>query len=168
MHVHFLDPYRPRDSAIHRLDPRIKLVLTVAFILTNTLLPTGAWPIYILLFALIISVEVISELGVSYVLKRSSLALPFVLAAMPLIFTIPGKPLFSLSIGAWEIHATLQGVERFVSISIQILAVRSGSHCTGSQHHLPRPAGSHACATRPAAAGIRLWSDVALHVCAGG
>ena len=63
--------------------------------------------------------EVISDLGVSYVLKRSSLALPFVLAAMPLIFTIPGEPLFSLSIGAWEIHAPIQGVERFVSISIK-------------------------------------------------
>jgi cobalt/nickel transport system permease protein len=119
MHVHFLDPYRPRDSAIHRLDPRIKLVLAVAFILTNTLLPTGAWPIYILFFALIISVEVISELGVSYVLKRSSLALPFVLAAVPLIFTIPGKTLFSISIGALEIHASLQGIERFISIAIK-------------------------------------------------
>ena len=30
MHVHFLDPYRPRKSQpIHRLDPRIKLVLAV-------------------------------------------------------------------------------------------------------------------------------------------
>jgi cobalt/nickel transport system permease protein len=119
MHVHFLDPYRPRDSAIHRLDPRIKLVLAVAFILTNTLLPTGAWPIYILFFALIISVEVISELGVSYVLKRSSLALPFVLAAVPLIFTIPGKTLFSISIGAVEIHASIQGIERFISIAFK-------------------------------------------------
>ena len=54
MHVHFLDPYRPRDSLIHRLDPRIKFVLTVAFILTNALVPTGAWPVYILLFALIL------------------------------------------------------------------------------------------------------------------
>jgi cobalt/nickel transport system permease protein len=119
MHVHFLDPYRPRNSPIHRLDPRIKLVLAVAFILTNALLPFGAWPIYILLFALIVSVEVLSDLGVGYVLKRSSLALPFVLAALPLIFTIPGVPIFSLTIGPWQIHASLQGLERFISISIK-------------------------------------------------
>ena len=119
MHVHFLDPYRPRNSPIHRLDPRIKLVLAVAFILTNALLPFGAWPIYILLLALIVSVEVLSDLGVGYVLKRSSLALPFVLAALPLIFTIPGVTLFSLTIRPWEIHASLQGLERFMSISIK-------------------------------------------------
>lgn len=119
MHVHYLDPYHPRNSPIHRLDPRLKLVLAIVFILTSTLLPTAAWPVYILLFALILSVEILSELGVRYVLKRSMLALPFVLAALPLIFTIPGKPLFSLSIGPWEITASIQGLERFISIAVK-------------------------------------------------
>jgi cobalt/nickel transport system permease protein len=119
MHVHFLDPYRPRASLIHRLDPRIKLVLTLAFILTNALIPPGAWPVYILLFALILSVEILSELGVGYVLKRSMLAFPFVLAALPLILTIPGKTLFSLTIGPWVITATYSGLERFISIALK-------------------------------------------------
>jgi cobalt/nickel transport system permease protein len=119
MHVNFLDSYRPRASQIHRLDPRIKLVLAVVFILTNALMPVGAWPIFILLFALILSVEVISELGVSVVLKRSSLALPFVLAALPLILTIPGKTLFSFPVGPWVIHATYPGLVRFASIAIK-------------------------------------------------
>ncbi len=119
MHVHFLDPYRPRDSLIHRLDPRIKFVLTVAFILTNALVPTGAWPVYILLFALILSVEMLSELGVAYVLKRTMLAFPFVLAALPLILTIPGKALFSLPVGPWTIGASLPGLERFISIALK-------------------------------------------------
>ena len=119
MHVHFLDPYRPRNSPIHRLDPRIKLVLTMVFILTNTLIPTGAWPVYILLFALILSVELISELGLSFVLKRSSLAIPFVLAALPIILTIPGKTLFILPVGPWIVHASYPGLERFISIAIK-------------------------------------------------
>lgn len=119
MHVHFLDPYRPRNSPIHRLDPRIKLVLTVVFILTNTLVPTGAWPVYILLFALILSVELISELGLGFVLKRSSLAIPFVLAALPLILTIPGKTLFILPVGPWTVQASYPGLERFFSIAIK-------------------------------------------------
>jgi cobalt/nickel transport system permease protein len=119
MHVHYLDPYQPRNSPVHRLDPRIKLVLAVAYILTNTLLPVGAWPVYILLFALIISVEIISELGTGYVLKRSMLALPFMLAAVPLIFTINGTPLFHLSIGNWVLTASIQGAERFLSISVK-------------------------------------------------
>lgn len=119
MHVHFLDPYHPGDSLIHRLDPRIKLVLTLAFILTNTLVPTAAWPIYILLFAMILSAELISELGVYHVLKRSALALPFVLAALPLIFTVPGDTLFTLGLGPWSIHASYAGLERFISITLK-------------------------------------------------
>lgn len=119
MHVHFLDPYRPRNSPIHHLDPRIKLVLSVAFILANALVPTGAWPVYVLLFAIILSVELLSELGLGYVLKRSSLAIPFVLAALPLIFTVPGQALFSISLGPWMFHGSLPGVERFFSITLK-------------------------------------------------
>lgn len=61
MHVHFLDPYRPRRSLIHQLDPRVKLVMTLAFIFTTALVPAGAWPVYILLLAIIISVILLSE-----------------------------------------------------------------------------------------------------------
>ncbi len=119
MHVHFIDPYQPRNSPVHRLDPRIKLVLAVAFILANTLVPTGAWPVYIILFASILCVELISDLGVGYVLKRSSLAIPFVLAALPLVFTVQGQPLFDFSLGAWKVTASLPGMERFISITLK-------------------------------------------------
>jgi len=119
MHIHFLDPYRPHDSLIHQLDPRIKLVLALAFILTNTLVPNGAWPVYVLLFTLILSVEILSEVGVSYVLKRSALAFPFVLAALPLVLTIPGEVIFSLPVGPWTISMTYPGLVRFISIAIK-------------------------------------------------
>jgi len=119
MHVHFLDPYRPRSSLIHKFDPSLKLVLTVGFILTCTLIPTGAWPIYILFFALVLSADVLSELGVGYVFKRSVLALPFVLAALPLILTVHGKTIFSLPIGPWVLSPSYPGLERFISIAIK-------------------------------------------------
>ncbi|MDO9349387.1 MAG: hypothetical protein Q7T47_08880, partial [Anaerolineales bacterium] len=99
MHVHFLDPYRPRTSPVHALDGRVKFVLTLAFVLTASLTPMAAWPVYILLFALVLSVEILSGLGVGYVLKRASLALPFVLAALPIIFTTEGTALFTLPLG---------------------------------------------------------------------
>jgi cobalt/nickel transport system permease protein len=119
MHIHFLDPYRPGQSAIHRLDPRVKFVLAVAFIFTTALTPVGAWPVYIFLFALVISVEVLSELGVGFVLRRAVLALPFVLAALPVIFTIPGEVLFSLPIGPWTLTVTVPGMERFITIALK-------------------------------------------------
>lgn len=119
MHVHFLDPYQPRPSPVHAFDPRLKLVLVLVFILTNALLPVRAYPVYILMFALILAVEVLSELGVAYVLKRSALALPFVLAALPLLFTVPGRALFSFSIGTWTLNLSLPGLERFISIVLK-------------------------------------------------
>jgi cobalt/nickel transport system permease protein len=119
MHVHFLDPYQPGDSLIHRLDPRIKLVWAIGFILTNALMPSGAWPTFILLYAVILSIEVVSALGVGYVHKRSALAIPFVLAALPLIFTVAGTNLFSFTLGPWAIQASYPGLVRFISIAIK-------------------------------------------------
>ena len=117
MHVHFLDPYQEGRSLLHRLDARVKLLLTVGFILVTALTPIGAWPLYILLFSLIIALQLISELGLGYVLKRSALALPFVLSAAPLLFTVQGESLITLPGLGWVISA--QGLERFLSLSIK-------------------------------------------------
>ena len=119
MHVHFLDPYRPRPSLIHRLDPRVKFVLTLAFIFTAALTPMGAWPVYVLLFSMVLSVEMLSELGVGYVLKRASLALPFALAALPVLVTVKGAPILTAPIGPWTLTVTLEGVERFAGIAVK-------------------------------------------------
>lgn len=120
MHVHFLDPYEQRPSLIHRLDARVKLILTLAFILTVSLTPVGAWAFYLLLLAIALSVAVLSELGIPFVLKRSLLALPFVLAAFPILFTIQGgAALFSFSIGPWTLTNYQAGLERFLSIGLK-------------------------------------------------
>ena len=119
MHIHFLDPYRPRLSPIHVFEARLKLVLVLIFIFTNTLLPMKAWPIYILMFSLVLAGEILSEMGVGYVLKRSILALPFALAALPLLFTLPGSSLFNFTVGTWELSISQAGLERFVGIALK-------------------------------------------------
>jgi cobalt/nickel transport system permease protein len=116
MHLHFLDPYRHRQSLIHTLDPRVKFVFTLAFILTMALLPFGAWPIYVLMLTVSLSITVLSELGVKYVLKRSLLAIPFVLAAVPLLFTVKGPVLLTIPIGELTLTITSTGLERLLSI----------------------------------------------------
>lgn len=116
MHVHFLDPYQEKSSPIHRLDVRVKLALAVAFILTTALVPTGVWPIYILLLAILLSAEVLSELGIRFYLKRALLALPFILAALPVLFTIEGSPLIHLPLG---LVITVPGVDRFISVALK-------------------------------------------------
>ncbi len=119
MHIHFLDPYINIPSPIHELDARVKLMLSLAFILTTALIPSGVWAVYILLLAIIFSIVILSRLGFSYVLKRSALALPFVLAALPVIFTIKGDPLARFMLGSWELTISQPGVERFISITLK-------------------------------------------------
>jgi cobalt/nickel transport system permease protein len=119
VHVHFLDPYRQRLSPIHQLDPRVKLVLAIAFIFCTALTPSGAWPAYIILLSTVVAVELLSDLGMVYVLRRAVLALPFVLAALPVIFTLQGPVLFEFSLGPWNLQVTYTGVERFISIALK-------------------------------------------------
>jgi cobalt/nickel transport system permease protein len=119
LHIHFLDPYRPRSSPLHRLDPRVKFVLVVAFIFTSAMTPVGAWPVYILLLSLVLAAEILSGLGVGYVLRRAWLAFPFVLAALPLIFTTPGSPFYSFSFLHWELVVTYEGLVRFTSLALK-------------------------------------------------
>jgi cobalt/nickel transport system permease protein len=133
VHVHWLDPYRHEASAVHALDARPKLALALAYILATALTPPGAWPVYLLLLAIALSIEMLSELGVGWVLRRSALALPFLLAALPLLFTVEGRTLFSLQAGGWTLTATWEGAERLVSIaarswlSVQIAIVLTAS-----------------------------------------
>jgi cobalt/nickel transport system permease protein len=119
VHIHFLDPYRALASPIHLLDGRVKFALTVAFILAVSLTPFGAWPVYLLLLSWAISVEVLSGLGVGYVMRRASMALPFVLAAIPLIFTTPGGELGRLVFGPWTLVATAEGLLRFANVAVK-------------------------------------------------
>ncbi|MGC8779672.1 MAG: cobalt ECF transporter T component CbiQ [Anaerolineae bacterium] len=133
MHVHFLDSYRPRPSPVHALDPRVKLVLALAFILAVALTPIGAWPVYLLLLALGFSVVLLSELGVGFVLRRSALALPFVLAALPILVTARGAALWHILLAGWTVTISDAGVQRFLSIllkswlSVQMAVVLAAS-----------------------------------------
>ncbi len=112
----FLDPYHEGRSLVHRLDARIKFVLVVAFILTVALVPAGAWPVYVLLIALAFAAEVLSELGMRFYLKRALLAAPFVLAALPVLFTIPGPALLLLPFG---LSISGPGLSRFISVALK-------------------------------------------------
>lgn len=121
MHLHALDTYLPGDSPVHRLDPRVKLVLTVLFILTAALTPDRAWLTFGALEVLILAAILISRVGFGRVQKRSALALPFLLAALTVVFARPGEvgqgqpQGFPLPGTPWMISEA--GLWRFLSIA---------------------------------------------------
>jgi cobalt/nickel transport system permease protein len=55
-------------------------------------------------------------LGPGYVLRRSAIALPFALAAVPLLFSTPGRTLFSMPLGSGLLVASAEGLDRFLTI----------------------------------------------------
>jgi len=119
MHINTFDRYEPGQRFFHHLDPRVKVVVTVLFIISNVLLPDGAWPAFLLAWGMILAVNVWADLPWHYALKRSFIALPFAMAAITTIFTLPGRPVITFSLGAWPVVATDAGLIRFGSIVIR-------------------------------------------------
>jgi cobalt/nickel transport system permease protein len=119
MHVNTFDRYELKESLIHRLDPRVKVVVTVLFVISNVLLPDGSWSAFLLSWGFILLVNRLAALKINYAFKRSFIALPFALAAVTVIFNVPGHPLVAFTLGSWQITATEAGLIRFASIVIR-------------------------------------------------
>jgi cobalt/nickel transport system permease protein len=101
-------------SFVHRLDPRVKLVMTLAFIFAAILTPAGRWDIFAAMAVLMLLALAASRLSPLLVFGRSALAFPFVLAAVPVLFNRPGEVLFSAPVFGWT--ATDEGLVTMSSI----------------------------------------------------
>ena len=119
MHSDVFDRYHDTESFVHRLDPRVKVVVTIAFILSNALLPDGAWMAFGFAWVFLLMVNVVSGLGIAFTFKRSFVALPFALVAITVLFSIPGKALSTFHFLMWDFTITDMGLLRFVSILIR-------------------------------------------------
>ncbi len=119
MHADAFDRYHDIQSPVHKLDPRVKVAATVLFILSNALLPDGAWIAFGLAWLFLLAANALARLGLGYTFKRSFVALPFALVAVTVLFSIPGKPLISFHFLMWNLTITDAGLLRFVSILIR-------------------------------------------------
>lgn len=119
MHFDAFDRYHEITSFIHRLDPRVKVSVTFAFILSNALLPDGAWVAFACSWMFLLLASQLSRLGLMFTLKRSFVAFPFALIAITVLFSIPGNPVSSFHFLNWDVTITDAGLLRFVSIVIR-------------------------------------------------
>jgi cobalt/nickel transport system permease protein len=119
MHSDIFDRYHDTESFIHRLDPRVKVVVTVAFILSNALLPDGAWIAFGFAWVFLLFINALSNLGIAFTLKRSFVALPFALVAITVLFSIPGNSLTTFHFLFWKLTITDMGLLRFLSILVR-------------------------------------------------
>jgi cobalt/nickel transport system permease protein len=133
MFPHLAEHYQAQDSAIHRLDPRAKLLVALGLILAVSLLPFGRWALYLLTWIVILIVSRLAGIGPGALIRRSFVALPFALAALALPFTVPGEVIAYLPVLNWPV--TIEGVVRagsivvksWVSVQVAILLVMTTS-----------------------------------------
>jgi cobalt/nickel transport system permease protein len=112
-----VERYLYGTSLVHRLDARLKLLATLAFVLAATITPPHAWYALSLLGALGWVAVLTSGIPVPYVLKRSSIALPFAgMAAISLPFTHAGEALWAGHLFGWTLTVTDQGLWLFLSV----------------------------------------------------
>ena len=113
----FLDQYSDRDSPVHRLDPRSKLVATLAFIAAVVLTPPASWLAYGLYLVIVATLILISRVPLLYIIKRSLVIIPFVLlAAIFIPFFKEGEVAGSYNLWQWQVSVTHSGLQLLWSI----------------------------------------------------
>jgi cobalt/nickel transport system permease protein len=123
LHIDLDDQYHHRSSPIHGLDPRVKALLALFFVLTVSLTPQGAWAAFVAFFALVLVGAWVAQLDLGFTMRRSFVVLPFVLAALAIPFVTPGPVVFEVPLLGWTVSGP--GLERFVSIVLRMwLAVQ--------------------------------------------
>ena len=91
----------------------------LGFIFATTSVPPGKWPAFAIMVALVWLAAALSGVGLVRIFFRSLVALPFILIALPTVFTKPGDPLFDLSLGLFTLTGTVEGLEFFASVMIK-------------------------------------------------
>jgi cobalt/nickel transport system permease protein len=123
--------YDAPASPVHRADARVKLVAAVGYILAIASTPQGTWYALALLAVPIAIVALLAHLSLVGLLRRSLLALPFVLAALPLAFTREGQTVWTVPLAGWS--ASREGIEAVASIMGRSwLSVLTASVLTGT------------------------------------
>ena len=117
--AHTFDRYLRQESRLHQLDPRLKVVATLAFVLATLLLPDGAWSAYALSWLCLWLATRLAGLPYRVVFKRSLIILPFLLTALTLLINTPGATVASWTIGPFTVTVSDAGLIRFVSVMVR-------------------------------------------------
>lgn len=123
----FIDRYSNLDSFIHKLDPRTKLLTTLAFVIVVVVTPPTRWQAFACYFMLIIGLFLLSKLPPVHVLKRALVIIPFVLLIGIFNLFKPGETVTSFYIWHWQISVTYEGLlvfwNVFIKASLSILSL---------------------------------------------
>ena len=109
--------YHHGTGLLYRADPRVKILIAVLFAFAVTTVPEGHWLAYAGFGLVALMAIALSQLPPLLVFRRALIALPFVAAAIPLIFTRPGDTVFTVPLLGWT--ASAEGLTAVASIMIK-------------------------------------------------
>ncbi len=120
MHPDLLDRYGNLNSVIHRMDPRVKIVVFISFVLVVISTPPVEFSKFFLYFLLIFSVILASRVPLGFILRRSLVVIPFVLlVAISIPFTKGGEVAGSYSFWSLNLDVSHTGLDIFFNVLIK-------------------------------------------------
>lgn len=119
MRLDWLEPDRSAEGPLHRLDPRIKLLGTLALVVSVVMLPIGSWePLGISAIALALLIGV-SRVSPGLLLRRVLSVLPVVILLALMI--APSHPM-ARAIGPWAVAGGILAKNCVTITSVLLLA----------------------------------------------
>ncbi len=117
-----LGQYYPAESLIHKLDPRVKLVATFAYIIS--LFVVGNLTGYLLTAAFLLFAIALSKVPVGFMARglRSILVL-LIIASLFNLFLTPGETLVSF----WKLTITREGLRMALRMTARLIMLIMGS-----------------------------------------
>lgn len=117
-----LGQYYQADSVLHRLDPRVKLVATLAFIIS--LFVVENYIGYIVAAVFLVVVIKLSKVPFKFMVKgMKSIIFLMAIAVLCNLFLTPGEALYSF----WKITITKEGVRMAVMMAVRLCFLIMGS-----------------------------------------
>jgi len=108
----YLDRYGRSKSICHRLPARLKIVLTLAVVVTGISIPVELWPIQGVLACLVFAGHSLANIPMMYLFRRLAIFLPMLLL---LSISLPATQGFS---AGWEIMFAIQFRSTLAFISL--------------------------------------------------
>ena len=117
-----LGQYYQADSVIHKLDPRVKLVATIGFIISLFIVKHG-WG-YLVAVAFLAMTISLSKVPFKYMVKgMRAIVFLLLLTVVFNLFLTPGEPLVSL----WKLTITREGLRTASFMAIRLVFLIIGS-----------------------------------------
>ncbi len=117
-----LGQYYQTDSVIHRLDPRVKLVTTICFIISLFVVDNLIG--YLIAGIFLTMVIKLSKVPLKYMLRgMKSIVFLLLIAVVFNLFLTPGEAVFTF----WKIKITMEGIRQAVFMAIRLIFLIIGS-----------------------------------------